>query len=214
MNNRDQKLFDQLKRLNQGTTREGTATQPVRESFVNTIKGLKTFEQQEAERLARGAIKESDSAFSRTANEIEEEIKKNSDDAVARGAMDALSPHTGVSTTLAKTLTGTGETGRAMSLSASNLAGRLTNKVSVSSQNNPISKVVKGIYTAPHETVLALSQKLKNAPGLEKYGQSLEQALNSADSNRRNQVLFTIMQNPKSRAFVKEENEDLSEPQQ
>lgn len=209
MNNQDQKLFDQLKRLNQGTTREGTATQPIRESFVNTVKGLKTFEQQEADRLAAGKI--SNPALSRSATDIENEIKMNSDDAVARGAMDALQPHTGVATTLAKTLTGTGETGRAMSLSASNIAGRVTRKIGQSSQGNPISKITRGIYTAPDETVLALSQKLKSVPALQKYGQSLEDALNSTDSNRRNQILFTIMQNPNARAFVKDEHEDMTE---
>lgn len=203
MNNQDQRLFDQLKKLNQGTTREGSATQPVRESFVNTVKGLKTFEQQEAERFAKGQI--SDSAFKRTAREIEEEIKRNSDDAVARGSMDALSPHTGVATTFAKVLTGTGETGRAMSLSSANIAGRLSSKIGQSGQNNPISKVISSIYRAPQETTLALSQKLKTVPGLEKYGKSLEEALNSSDSNRRNQVLFTIMQNPQARMFVNDE---------
>lgn len=209
LNNQDQKLFDQLKKLNQGTTREGTATQPVRESFVNTIKGLKTFEEQEAQRLARGEI--SSPAFQRTANDIEREIKSNADDAVARGAMDALQPHTGVATTMAKTLTGTGETGRAMSLSAANLAGRATRKIGQSTAGNPIAKITKSIYTAPQETVLALSQKLKSTPDLAKYGQQLEDALNNPDSNRRNQILFTIMQNPKARAFVNDETQPSTE---
>lgn len=211
INNQDQRLFDQIKKLNQGTTREGSATQPVRESFVNTIKGLKEFELQETNRLAKGQI--SDSAFSRTAKEIEEEIKKNSDDAVARGSMDALSPHTGVATTFAKVLTGTGETGRAMSLSSANIAGRVANKIGKSGQNNPISKVTSSIYRAPQETTLALSQKLKTVPGLEKYGKSLEEALNSPDSNRRNQVLFTIMQNPQARLFVNEESNEFDQEQ-
>lgn len=209
INNQDPKIFDQLKRLNQGTTREGSATQSVKESFVNTVKGMKTFEQQEAERFARGEI--SNPAFSRTADEIENEIKRNSDDAVARSSMDALSPHTGVATTMAKMATGTGETGRATSLSAANIAGRASRKIGQSSQNNPISKVTRSIYTAPHETVLALSQKLKNTPGLDKYGKSLEEALNSPDTNKRNQVLFTIMQNPNARAFVKDDTEDMRE---
>ncbi len=209
INNQDTKIFDQLKRLNQGTTKEGSATQSVKESFVNTIKGMKTFEQQEAERLARGEI--SDSAFSRTAQEIEEEIKRNSDDAVARSSMDALSPHTGVATTMAKMATGTGETGRATSLSAANIAGRTARKIGQSTQNNPVSKITRSIYTAPHESVLALSQRLKSSPGLEKYGKSLEEALNSTNMNRRNQVLFTIMQNPNARAFVKDDTEDMRE---
>lgn len=209
MNDSDKALFNEIKKLMQGTTREGSATQPIRERFVNAIKGLKTFEQREADRLARGEI--SEMAFNRPAREIEEQIKKFSDDAVTRGAVDALEPHTGVATTLAKTLTGTGETGRAMSLSAANVAGRVTRKISSSTTQNPVSKVVKNVYTAPNETVLALSQKLKASPTLQKYGQALEDALNSPDSNRRNQVLFTIMQNPNARAFV---NEETSNPQE
>jgi hypothetical protein len=210
LNNQDKKLFDQIKRLNQGTTRQGSAAQPIKESFVNTVKGLKTFEQQEAERLARGEIKEM--AFSKPAAEIENTIKLNSDDAVARGAMDALEPHTGIANTMAKAITGTGETGRAMSLTSANIAGRTARKIGASTQSNPIAKVTRGIYNAPSETVLALSQKLKGVPGLEKYGNSLEEALNSPDQNRRNQVLFTIMQNPTARAFVNEE-QDATEPQ-
>lgn len=209
MKNQDQKLFDQIKKLNQGTTRQGSATQPIRESFVNTIKGLKTFEEQELQRLASGKIKQS--AFNRPMKEIEEQIKTHSDDAVARGAMDALEPHTGVANTMAKAITGTGETGRAMSLSSANIAGRMSRKIGQSSQNNPIAKITRGIYNAPNDTVLALSQKLKANPSLSKYGDSLEQALNSTDSNRRNQVLFTIMQNPKARAFVEENEEQPSD---
>lgn len=207
MKNQDQKLFDQIKRLNQGTTRQGSATQPVRESFVNTIKGMKEFEQKEVQRLASGQI--NDSAFARPVEEIEKQIKMFSDDAVARGAMDALEPHTGVATTMAKAITGTGETGRAMSLSAANIAGRVSKNIGTSTQNNIISRVSKGIYNAPHETNLALSQKLKTTPGLEKYGESLEKALNSPDSNRRNQVLFTIMQNPRARLFVEQNDENI-----
>lgn len=203
---RDKKLFDALKALNQGTTKEGSATQPVRESFVNTIQGLKEFEQKEAKRFFAGEIESP--AFKRTASEIENEIKKNSDDAVARGSMDALEPNTGVANTFAKAITGTGETGRSISLSSANIAGRVANKISTSTTNNPISKVAKSIYSAPNETVLELSQKLKSVPSLQKYGQSLEEALNSPDSNKRNQVLFTIMQNPNARAFVKEDTEN------
>jgi len=206
----DKKLFDQIKKLNQGTTRQGSAAQPIKESFVNTIKGLKTFEEQEAQRLARGEIQ--GAAFNKPASEIENAIKQNSDDAVARGAMDALEPHTGIANTMAKAVTGTGETGRAMSLTSANIAGRMVNKIGKSTQNNAISKVTRGIYNAPSETVLALSQKLKAEPSLAKYGMQLEDALNSPDQNRRNQALFVIMQNPTARAFVEDEQES-QEPQ-
>ena len=206
MNNADKKLFEQIKRLNQGSTKEGSATQPVRETFVNTIKGLKTFEQQEADRLAKGTITANDSAFARTASEIEDEIKKNADDAVARSSMDALEPHTGIPRTFQNVLTGTGETGRAMALSSANIAGRISKKVQ-QSPRNIVSKIAHSIYDAPNETSLALAQKLKQVPELQKYGVQLEEALNNTDANRRNQALFVIMQNPKARAFIKDENQ-------
>ena len=171
------------------------------------MKGLKTFEQQEAERLASGSIKES--ALQRPASAIEDMIKKYSDDAVARNSMDALNPHTGVASTMAKVLTGTGETGRAMALSSANLAGRLRSPINAGVTKNPVAKLGRAIFNAPHETVNALANTLKNQPGLEKYGANLEHALQSSDSNRRNQVLFTIMQNPSARAFVDQHaNED------
>lgn len=210
MNNFDKKLFDQLKRLNQGATKEGSAQQSTREAFVNTVKGLKTFEQQEADRVAKGLI--NDSAFARTASEIEDEIKKNADDAVARSSMDALEPHTGIPRTFQNVITGTGETGRSMALSAANVSGRMSKKIA-QSPTNPVSKIASSVYNAPNETTLALSQKLKQVPELQKYGVSLEDALNSPDQNKRNQVLFTIMQNPKARAFIKDE-EQVETPQQ
>ena len=103
---------------------------------------------------------------------------------------------------MAKTLTGTGETGRAMALSSANLAGRLQSKVGAGVMKNPVARMSRAIYNAPNETVTALAGTLKNTAGLEKYGQNLEHALQSTDTNRRNQVLFTIMQNPSARAFV------------
>jgi len=209
LNNQDEKLFDSLKKLVQGTTKEGSATQPVRESFVQSMKGLKTFEQQEAERLAAGYIKES--ALKRPVSEIEAQIKKYSDDAVARGAMDALDPHTGVKNTIGGLITGAGDTGRSMSLSGANLAGRLQTKVSASASKNPVAKMSRAIYNAPNETVTALAGSLKAQPGLEKYGNQLEQALQSTDQNKKNQVLFTIMQNPSARAFVGEQSEEPQE---
>jgi hypothetical protein len=210
--NEDKHLFNSIKKLNQGATREGTSSGDIQESFVNTIKGLKTFEQQEAERLASGKIESP--AFNRKATDIENEIKLNSDDAVARNSMDALEPHTGIKTAIPKAITGTGETGRAMALSSANLGGRISRNISASSENNPIAKIARGVFNAPHQANLELSQKLKTVPGLEKYGESLEQALASSNTNRRNQVLFTIMQNPNARMFVKDEHTDEQQPEQ
>ena len=120
--------------------------------------------------------------------------------------MDALEPHTGIPRTFQNVLTGTGETGRAMALSSANIAGRISKKVQ-QSPRNIVSKIAHSIYDAPNETSLALAQKLKQVPELQKYGVQLEEALNNTDANRRNQALFVIMQNPKARAFIKDENQ-------
>jgi len=196
----DQELFDKIKPLIQGTTKQGSGTAPVRENFTQAMQGMKDFEAQEAERLASGQIKES--ALKRPASAIEDQIKKYSDDAVARGSMDALEPHTGLGNLMKQTVTGTGDTGRSIALSSANMAGRISKTIGAGATKNPVAQMSRAIYNAPHETVGALAQKLKSSPGFEKYGNQLEHALSSPDQNRRNQVLFTIMQNPSARAFV------------
>ena len=205
----DQELFDPLKKLIQGSTRQGTSAAPTQQAFYNTMQGMKTFEQQEAERIASGAIKSGEEAFKRPVSAIEEEIKKHSDDAVARGAMDALDPHTGVGNVMKQIATGTGDTGRSIALSSANLAGRLRQP---STTQNPVAKLSRNIYNAPNDFVTSLANKLSNVKGLDKYGQNLSHALQSTDQNRRNQVLFTIMQNPTARALVDEHTNE--EPQE
>lgn len=194
----DKKLFDPLKQLIQGATKEGSGNRDVQQAFVNAIKGMKEFEAADIDRLNKGLIQQT--ALKRPVSEIEKQIKKYSDDAVARGSMDALEPQTGVASTVLRAATGTGETGRAIALSSANLAGRKFPNIS----NNPVAKLGRDLYNAPDDAVLALSQKLKSNAGLQKYGQALEEALQSTDVKRKNQVLFTIMQNPSARALVEE----------
>lgn len=204
----DLELFNPIKKLMQGTTRQGSSTGPIREAFYNTMQGMKTFEQQEAGRVASGAIKAGEEAFKRPVSAIETQIKKYSDDAVARNSMDALDPHTGVGNAMKQVVTGTGETGRSIALSSANLAGRLQSKIGTGVTKNPVAKMSRAIYNAPDGAISSLAGKLKNTSGLEKYGKQLEEALQSTNTHRKNQVLFTIMQNPSARAFVGDEAEE------
>lgn len=205
LNNADKTAFQKMQQLTQGRTKPGSGSTQIRTAGTNFEQRLRDFDIEDMQRVAKGEIPEN--ALGTSSEDFINKIKTYSDDAVARGAMDAISPHTGMEGSMVKAITGTGETGRAMSLSAANFGGRISRKIGVSSQNNPITKITRSIYTAPHDSVLSLSQKLQSTPGLEKYGKSLEEALNSSDQNRRNQVLFTIMQNPNARAFVRDENE-------
>lgn len=122
--------------------------------------------------------------------------------------MDAISPQAGVGSLGKEAILGYGaETGRSLALTAANKAGLIQNKVANSVVKNPVAKLGRGIYNAPNETVNMLAGKLKNTPGLEKYGKNLEEAVNSGNNNRRNQILFTIMQNPSARAVVGNDQE-------
>lgn len=209
VNKVDEKAYQKMKQLLQGTTKMGSGTKQVRDSYNNVMQRMNDFEVEELQRVARGEIPES--ALTKTAKQFGEQIKDYSDDAVSRGSADALAPRSGLGTTVEKAVTGIGETGHSALLKGANLAGRLKTPLSSATTMNPIAKMSRAIYNAPHETVNALAGKLKNQPGLEKYGQNLEHALQSPDTNKRNQVLFTIMQNPSARAFV---DQDSQEPQE
>lgn len=169
----------------------------------------KQFETSETDRLSQGKIQES---IIEPIEDTLTQIKNWSDDAAVRSNVRKTNEAQGGIIHTIKDIMLLGNTGRGAALQASYMAGKAS-RIGQSGQNNPISKVVSSIYRAPQETTLALSQKLKSVPGLEKYGKSLEDALNSPDANRRNQVLFTIMQNPQARLFVNEETNDSGEEQ-
>lgn len=205
MRDKDEKMFDALKSVIQGTTKSGAGAAESRTSFVNMAKGLKQFEQDELGRIANKTIEKS--ALERPVSAIEEQIKKYSDDAVSRGAMDAITPQTGVSGVAKEALLGAGaETGRSIALAASNRAGLINRKLATIP--NPIAKLGRSIYNAPDESVTALASKLQQVPGLERYGKQLQEAVANGNNNRKNQALFTIMQNPSARAVVGTDDEE------
>lgn len=206
LKDQDKQLFDSLKALAQGTTKQGSSAGSTREAFVNTIKGMKEFETGEAGRLASGEITES--ALKRPISAIEEQIKKYSDDAVVRNSIDAISPLSSGGG-LAKEAIGLGaETGRSMALTAANKAGMLSQKVGTAATQNPVARLGRNLYNAPNETVQALADQLQTTPGLERYGKQLADSIQNGNNNRKNQVLFTIMQNPSARAIVGTDEEE------
>lgn len=196
-------LMNKLQQLIQGTMKSGTGEQKT--VFTNLMSGMKQFEGQEAQRLASGQIKQS--AYNRPVSSIEQHIIDYSNDAIARGSMDALQPHTGAKGIAGQAMFGHGaETGRSFLLGTANKAGMLQN--AANSGKNPVAKMSRAIYNAPTEAMQSLSEQLKSKPGLEKYGKELEEALNSTNEARKNRILFTIMQNPSARAVVGDTPQD------
>lgn len=195
--NAQEDLFHSLKDLIQTAVK--TNSPGADTAYVNTIKGMKQFEQQDLARQAAGKIQ--NTAFQRPVSDIENDIRKYSTSSVARGSMDAIKPQAGAARTLTGGLIGAGaETGRSMLLNLSGKMGLVANYAQ--NTKNPVAKLSKAIYNAPDDAMRSFSSTLKANPGLERYGQSLEDAMNSGNQNRKNQVLFTIMQNPSARALV------------
>lgn len=209
VNNADDRAYLKMRQLVQGSTASGSISKIPKTATNNLIDKMQNFEGSELQKVANGELPAS--SMNTSTEDFANKLRSYSDKSNARGNTDALAPQTGVTGTIKQVLTGTGETGRAMVLSGANLAGRLRTPINAGVTKNPVAQISRAIYNAPDATVTALAQKLKGSPGVAKYGEQLEHALSSPDTNRRNQVLFTIMQNPSARAFVGDQAEEPQE---
>lgn len=189
------KLFNNIKKLVQGATREGSANTETRTAFVNSMKGMKQFEMNDAARKAAGSIE--NQVLKRPVADIEKQVKSFADDAVARQAAQTLEERTTVGNKISTIALGSGESVRAKLLSGANLYGRA---------KQPLAKLSKKMYAAPNELLMQYADVLDNA-GLKNLGNSLRQGLESGDSAKKNAALFTIMQNPNARLLFGTEEE-------
>lgn len=197
----DTDLYDAMNELVTKTTKEGSATDVADKSFVPTMEGLLEFEKGEAARLASGQIKSS--ALKKPVSAFADEIKEYSDDAVVRGTSGVLDPHAGAGRGVLSSIFSLGGTGRSLAVGSAIKAGQLQHKLtSGPPSKNIVARLSRAVFNAPNETVNTLAERLKGTPGLEKYGNQLTEALQSPNTHRKNQVLFTIMQNPSSRMLV------------
>jgi hypothetical protein len=209
VNNPEDKAFLKMRQLVQGSTKPGAASLPVKNASNNLISKMQNFESDEMQRVARGEIPAT--SYQTSTKDFAKKLQNYSDQAVTIGSATALEPHVGTGSMIKQSLTGIGQTGRSVSMGIANLEGRIESKVRSGLSNlnkNPLAQLSRGIFNAPQETVATLAGKLKGVPGLEKYGNQLEHALASPDQNRRNQVLFTIMQNPSARQLVDSEPQE------
>ena len=213
INNADDNAYLKMKQMVQGLNRGGSGAGSTETAYNNLITKMMDFEKNELEQVASNKILKS--SVTTSSENFANKLNNYSDKAAMRSSMDAVDPHTGVKGVAKQIAAGTGDTGRAIALSSANKAGML--KKSINASKNPVAKLSRDIFNAPTHMVEGLASTLSNTKGLEKYGENLSHALKSTNSNRRNQVLFTIMQNPSARAFVDQhanEEEQNNVPQE
>lgn len=112
-------------------------------------------------------------------------------------------PRPGVQKTLFGTLVGTGQS---TIQAIANMAGR----VAQTEAGETMGKMSKALYNAPSESIQKLSQKLANSSNgaVQRYGQSLLDATIEGNTQKKNAILFTLLQRPDFRDFLRQEDED------
>jgi hypothetical protein len=101
-----------------------------------------------------------------------------------------------------KNAIGIGNTGRGALLTGSYLAGRAVS----APMTQRVTDLSRRIYRAPAQSLSNLASKLESTDGFGAVGRALREGLENGDSAKRNAALFTIMQNPNSRAFISAED--------
>lgn len=193
LKNAPQKLFNYLGKLVKSSTAGGTSNRETKTAFVNTIKGMKQFEANEAARIAKGEAKEQ--VLKRSAKDYEKTIKEFADDAQARRSAETLEERTSTYKTLGSAALGAGESGRAKIMAAANIAGRAA---------APISKNAKKLMELPAEKMLQYADRLDTI-GLGHLGTALRTGVQSGDQQKIKAAMFVIMQNPNARNSIEEE---------
>lgn len=194
------KLVESFEDLVSRSTADSDAVGDVEAKFAALRNVTKNFEQEELKRLQAGKIQ---TPVMPGADDFMKQIRDFADDAAVRRATRKTQETQAGEKAGLKNLLGVGDTGRGAILSGAYQAGR----VSVSKPAQKIARMGRNIYNAPTETLTGLAQKLENNSATAALGRSLREGLESGDTAKRNAALFTIMQNPKARVLVDEEND-------
>ncbi len=200
-------LYKKVHELVTKTTKEGSGYDTTDTAYVKAMQGLSKFEQNEANRISTGQIEKS--ALNEPVSDIAKQIRDFSDSAVVRNTSGVIAPQQGVSNSksMLQHAAGLVGTGRSGLMSSGIIAGQIKHYINQSPTRNKLANISRTIYNAPTEVLSSLANKLQKIEGLSKYGIQLQQSLSSPDQNRRNQILFTMMQNPSARIVIGQHNE-------
>ena len=192
-------MYKQMRNIVTKTTKEGNAYDASDTAFGNSMFGLDQFEKAEAKRVADKIIPKS--AMKESTQSIADRIKFHADDADIRktaGAIDPTSMPTSAKGASQMMSGGGGGSGQSFMIGSAIKAGQLSHTI------NPGAHLSRALYSAPDGTLSSLAEKLKQTPGLTKFGDQLSHALTSPDQMKRNQVLYIIGQHSKINPLARE----------
>jgi hypothetical protein len=193
------KLVEAYEDLVSRATADSDAAQSTEATFAKLRESTKNFEKEELKRLQQGKIQ---NPVMPGADDFMKQIKDFADDASVRRATRKTQETQAGEKAGLKNILGIGDTGRGAVLSGAYQAGRIVSSKPV----QKISQYGKNLYSAPTEILEGLALKLEANPATASLGKGLKKGLESGDVAKRNAALFTIMQNPNSRALVEEED--------
>ena len=194
------RLVESFEELVSKSTADSSAASGVEANFARLQESTKRFEQEELKRLQQGKIQ---TPVMPGADDFMKQIRDFADDAAVRRQTRTTQESQSGGKAGAKNVLGIGDTGRGAILTGAYQAGRIT----ASKPAQKVARMSRNIYNAPTETLTGLAQKLENNNVTASLGRALREGLQSGDAQKRNAALFTIMQNPKARVFVDEEND-------
>lgn len=195
LRNQDQKVYDKIIDMIQNVQKTGQSSQSQRTAFTNFMDALEKFEGQEATRGVDSVLPSSQS--------LRKFILDASDDAVLRGSVRSTTESRSITPDWKEWLIGKAPASGAF------LAGKATKTAEKLAQKplvQQMASMTKSIYNAPAQAVSNLASKLETSGQFKSVGKALREAIENGDSAKKNAALFTIMQNPHSRAFISAED--------
>jgi cell fate (sporulation/competence/biofilm development) regulator YlbF (YheA/YmcA/DUF963 family) len=191
LRNQDQKVSDKILDMIQNVQKTGQSAGQYRTAFTNFMDALEKFENQQLVKGAPSALPSS--------NSLRQFILDASDDSVLRGSVRQTTESRSIVPDLKEAFLGKAPTsGAFLAGKATKTIGDIAAKPSV----KKLSAISKGIYRAPAQSIANLASKLETTGEFKAVGRALREAVENGDTAKKNAALFTIMQNPNSRAFI------------
>lgn len=195
LKNPEKDLHNRIKGLTKYSTASGSANDPVKSAYENTIQGM---HQWEAAELARGTK----NPLKTSADEMATKIRDFSNDAAARRSATTTAEAKAFGTNLATAASGFGQSSRSMGLGVANLYGRMGSGVAKRGAD-----WTRKVYNMPADKLNEAALRMQQIPGLKTIGKSLEEGLRDGNQAKKNAALFTAMQNPSAALFFDSEED-------
>lgn len=182
----DENLFSASKSMFERSQLRGESNKVETETFVKLARNLRGLEKSNPEAIKKMGFANAEEAINA--------IRNSSDKEAMLRQVYGVEPRGGLKHSLTTETLGYGM--------------GLANKAGLAAKS--IDKMSSSLFKAPSEQLQSLAGRLKADPAGARYGEALENAINSKNDNLKNAALFSILQNPDLRLHL--ENEPDNNP--